>query len=195
MFAVYWNDAFRTTRKRLPDSGDATAVAVAVAVAHTHIQYGFRVVCTLLMAFSQYLLYHVSINGCTFQYQLPVNTQCSIQGASHTLKFHFVPKCLSIPIFESLKIGFSSLIFARSLSLSFSLRSFSFEWCFARDVENWMGEFEKRAPVATTRETHRNLVVLIEMEYVIYVAVNLKTSRMRNESRNKNIIFLLIRTF
>lgn len=27
MFAVYWNDAFRTTRKRLPDSGDA---------AHTH---------------------------------------------------------------------------------------------------------------------------------------------------------------
>lgn len=68
MFAVYWNDALRTTRKRLPDSGDATAVAVAVAVAHTHIQYGFRVVCTLLMAFSQYLLYHVSINGCTFQY-------------------------------------------------------------------------------------------------------------------------------
>lgn len=32
MFAVYWNDAFRTTRKRLPDSGDAAATAV-VAVA------------------------------------------------------------------------------------------------------------------------------------------------------------------
>lgn len=68
MFAVYWNDALRTTRKLLlllllPD---LVASAAAAAAVNTHSMALGWFEPTLLMAFSQYLLFHVSINGCTF---------------------------------------------------------------------------------------------------------------------------------
>lgn len=189
MFAVYWSDAFRTTRNRLPDSVDATA---AHTHTHTHIQYGFRVVCTLLMAFSQYLLYHVSINGWTFLYTSCRYSQCYTASIAHAS----VLFCAKMFVYSNFRVPENWFFFFYFLSISLS-HSIPF-YLYGLSLEMWKLESNRRmrkkwTPSQGERETQKFCCVDRDGIRNIFYR---KLENISNGKRiKKNIIFLLIRTF